>query len=212
MQYLRLADAQARLQSCIIQYKGEPVFIDSIQEPAPMVLVASGTNLVTKRSVSITLNENWLSPPKFRLGYTNVFHNKTLQVIMMQRVPARRSYLGLCSNNSSARNIFSNLELDSIRLSWTNVFLGTGFLNAQNNEFFNLKQVVEYGKGAVSSEFAMYRMGLKIFHIYWEDNIIGEFSTKDNTIELYPPYAWCVETLQNLFSSKGEAVRVSVSV
>jgi len=209
MQYLRLADAQARLSSCLIQHNGEPIYIDSVREDTPGTLVATGQNLFNKRNQNIVLNEVIITPPKFVLGYTNYFSNKTVRVVRMQRTPARRTQLGLCSANSFVTTL-PGIDEEGRAPGWINVFVGTAFVNAQRGEYLSLKQVVDYGCGALSPDFAMKRVTLRAYNIFWEDNIIGEYDSKSQELTLYPQFAWCRETLERLMTEKKEAARVAV--
>lgn len=208
MQFVRLADAQ-RLASCVLQHKGDPIYIEYVDEPTPGVYMAHGFRIGDHAPIHIDLSKEEMHPPKFLMGYVNVWRNKQLNVVQTLRSPARRTYLGLCSGNST----FQELEPGHERphLTWQNVYLGTGFINLQKGDYPSLKQVLEYGRGAISADFALVRVTLHAYRIYWEGNVIGEYNSKENAIELYEPYSWCLETLQRLMKIKQENTSVAIS-
>lgn len=208
MQFVRLSDAQ-RLGNCLIQYKGEPVYIEYVDEPVAGVYVAHGFTVEGRKSINIDLSKEMIHPPKFIMGFANVWRNKELHVVQMFRNPARRTNLGVCTGNS----YFIELEgsNDGRPLAWQSVFLSTGFVNTQKDQFLTLDQIVENGRGALSSEFALVRATLNAYRLHWENGVIGEYDSKERIITVYPPYSWVKESIERLIHNKQENTRVIIS-
>lgn len=208
MQYLRLNDASARLMNCVIQHpiKGLPFYIEDIQQNADNTMTAIGFFTGHKRDKDlIILNQTYVPPPKFTLGYTNVFQDKVQRVVYVSRAPERRTYLGVCRSNTHVE------ALDpEHRFSWETVILGQSFLNLQLGRFSSIAEATSHGQGALSNEFALKQVGLSTFSLLFENIKIGELSTKENVINLYPPYEYSLQSVQRMLLLKGEPVRVVV--
>lgn len=210
MQYLRLADAKARLDRNLIQVNGEPFYVEFVDEPAVGTMLASGFKLADKRQTNVTLNQQYIPPPKFILGYTNLWKQKEPTAIYLERISARRTCLGLNRENSFATLVKPGADDGARRLEWTNVFLGQPFLDMQNGVYPPLKTALNFNSCALSSDYAVARSALKVYTLMYLNEAIGELYSDSMTLVLYPPYLYAAEEIGRFFKSKGEFVNVTV--
>lgn len=211
MQFLTSRDAAARLNNNVIMHEGRPVFVRRVDEVSPTSFVAVSQDLETRKEFLIDLSKSVIDPPKFRLGYVNVFSkNSGNSVYYLSRLPERTTSMGLNTRNTRSDPL--DPEDYKREHTWNDLFTSKIFLQIVNNNYMSYKSFLasKYDMCALSQNLALMRVSLKTFGVFWDQTKCGEIT--GNTLELYPPFFWLKETLERHFKSKGDEINVSAAI
>ena len=208
MQFVSVMDAQRRLGGCLIKYEGRPFYSRHVTISPEGGYEMTGYFLGTgKKVVTKNITKEIIEPPKFKMGYTNIFQDNLPNPVFISRTPRRVTQMGLSMDNTRV----SPLNVNGLLPTWEQVVLNQPFLNLQNSVFPKLSEIKDYQSLAFSEEFAVEKVSLFVARLYHNRAVVGEVSLRDNLIYLYAPYTYLKEWLQTYIASKGENFNVQAA-
>lgn len=220
MQYISLSDARRRLEGCVIQYEGQPVYVNRVYgpepeyddegDPLPGELQRSYQMQYTpltdaeEKSKAITsdITEQTIKPPKVELGFINC--HKANSALLLRRFPSRHTRLGLCTNNVNVFDITGTLY-DKIDVSFNNVYMDKGFFKALIGEYPSVIDAANTeSMTAFDRKFAFWRKGYLVSHLYYYEDQVGEFDIRNREFIIYKPFKYLSDSLSRTLLKKGE--------
>ena len=163
-----IGDAQMRVGSSVVRYKGIPVYIDKVFENDEHTMYASFLNLITKeKRKKVFLKSKYFDFTAFPIGYVN---SDEIGAIYIERRAVRKFKAGL-----SMQNIKFLQEENPQDLLYSKG-LGKTILNEFPNVLDTYNKVMEKEgkhKVAFSREYAFYFSELEIIYLEYKGKPVG---------------------------------------
>lgn len=207
MQFFSHDDAYHRLTANLIQHEGRILYVSSVgTSDGDFFFPMDCKDIKTGEKVSIKLNQEFIYPPKFELGFVNYFQSKEPSVLWVERRPRRSRPMGLNVDNLVVTNPSGGYN-NSVNTS--SLMMSNNFYDMLINRYPSVDKCLKAPAGlAFAKDFALVRLSLRSWGLYYRNNKIGEF---DKSFELYPPFEHIKEHLERTLAYKGEEYAVTLA-